>query len=245
MKPCLIIPFFLFSSLFSFSQESKIDSVNIIKTSRIIPSTKKYIQYIENLDGTIIFNSILTREIQETQYDEKSALLIIQKYQSEKGIDIDSSFVDNIYLKPIAYHTDISTEGHKEIVEFSENQITNRIIFADSVSYSTKFNNHFYNGVITNDIISELPLELGKVFNINMVNPGKRFYEYITSVKVLGIETVELNPSMKIKCWKLNVKFGNSNNGTSQWYSFDNQIQIKSLFEFGNGKKFIRTMIIQ
>lgn len=68
MKTFSLIIVFLFSSLFCFSHERKIDTVDIINASKIIPSTKKYIQYIQDLDGSINFNSILTREIQETQY---------------------------------------------------------------------------------------------------------------------------------------------------------------------------------
>ena len=52
-----------------------------------------------------------------------------------------------------------------------------------------------------------------------MVNPGKRQNDYTTTVKVLGMETIVLNSTTKIKCWKLNVTFGRSNNGTTEWYS--------------------------
>lgn len=245
MKAYSLALLLLTANLISFAQESKIDTISEIKASRIKPSTKKYIQYIENTDGTIKFNSILSREIQEIEFEGQKVYLIIQKYQSENGIDIDSSLVRKMNLMPIAYHSDISTEGHKEIVKFSETQISNRIVLEDSTYYSVEPNKNLYNSVIINEVISELPLEIGKNFIIKMVNPGKRFYEYITSVQVLKIESIELNPSVRIKCWKLNVKYGNSTIGNTEWYSVKKQIQIKSLFEYGDNKKFVRNMIVQ
>lgn len=245
MKYYIVIFSFLCLNHLLYSQELKIDSIDTIKATKVTPSIKKYIQYIENLDGSVTFNSILTREIQKINYKGDKAFLIIQKYQMSKGTDIDSSFVNAVNLKPLAYHTNISSQGYKEIVEFSKNEISNQIITGDSISNSMKSNNKSFNGVITNDVIGELPFEIGKVFVLNMVNPGKRYKEYTTTIKVLGIETIALNTTTKIKCWKLNITSGQSNKGTTEWYSMDYQIQMKSVFKFGEGKKFIRTMIIQ
>lgn len=225
-----------------FSQESKVDTVTTIITKRIIPSVKKYIQYSEMKNGRIAFQSILTREIKKTTYQEKDAYLIIQKYQSEKSIDLDSSYVYSSNLKPMIYHTNIQSGGYQEIVEFSKNKIFNKIIYKDSISESTKVNNNYYNGVIMDDIISELPLAEGKKFIIKAVNPGKRHFKYMAIISVVGIETIEINPSLKIKCWKLNVGNTDNNRAATQWYSVEGQHQIKTLFEFKGGK-FVRTMI--
>ncbi len=243
MKSCILSLLFFIINFSAYSQELKIDSVKVIKANRIVPSTKKYIQYTENKDGTINFNSILTREIQRTFYKGKHVFLIIQKYQTQKGISIDSSFVETINLKPIAYHTDIIIEGYQEKVEFSKNEISNITVFADSTSKSIKPNKDYYNGVIMNDLIGELPLNLNKKFLIKTVNPGMRYFEYNTIITVLGTETLDINSIKRIKCWKLKVSYA-SNRSATEWYSVDEQLQIKSLFEFDNGNKFIRTMII-
>lgn len=244
MKLPFLLAIFLFSSFLCFSKEQKNDTINSMQVARVVPSVKKYIQYIENENGTIKFNSILTRDIQKAKYANNSVILIIQKYQKSNGVDIDSSFIDAKTLKPIAYHTDIASQGYREVVEFSKNQITNQIIYRDSVSITKFPNKNLYNGVIINDLISELELEVGKQYNINVVNPGRRHYEYTISLEVVGIEMIGLKNSNQIKCWKLNVKYGDTTRSTLEWFSFDKQQQIKTIFDIGNGAKFIREMVI-
>jgi len=244
MKSSYLTLLFWIAFLFSYSQDLTANDVNIVTASKITPSTKRYIQYAERLDGTINFNSILTRAIQKINYQGENAFLIIQKYQQSNGVDIDSSIVAINSLKPIAYRTEISTEGYHERVDFKEQQITNRIIFEDSISTSTYENKHLYNGVMINEIIGELPLAIEKVFRIHAVNPGKRYSEYVISIHVLGIETLESVLEDQVKCWKLRVNYGIPNSSTLEWYSIEGQIQVKSLFEFGNGTKFIRKMIM-
>lgn len=222
----------------------KIDSIAVSKT---VPAEYNYIQFTENKDKTIDFNAILTRRIQQVVYKNEAVFLITQRYQTANGVDVDSSFVNLNGLKPIAYHTSIATENYQEIVEFGKHEISNSLISMDSIGSVIKTiekNNHFYNGVIINELIGELPLEKGMKFSFDLVNPGKRYYESSVNVSVIGLETLELSPSFSIACWKLEVKFGNSPKGTTEWYAFDNHIQIRSQFEFDNGNKFIRTMIV-
>lgn len=235
--------FFIASSQFAFNQNSTTDAVQTLKAKNIKPSTIKYIQYTEKKDGTIDFQSLLTREVKNTQYNGNDVYLITQKYQSQKSVDIDSSFVNANNLRPISYHSDIRSEGHKEIVEFSNNEISNSITFKDSVKAFAKPNLGSFNGVIMDDLIGELPLQKGKIFTIKSVNPGLRFFEYTTKITVLGIENLKINNITTIKCWKVKVSTSSNNKGSTKWYSIKDHLQVKSVYEFANGNKFIRSII--
>jgi len=223
-----------------------IDTVKSIIVQKLEPSNKKYIQYIENLDGTVHLNSILTRNIQRTRYNNQDALLMTQTYQTKKGIDIDSSIVNSKTLMPYAYFTNIKSGAYQEKVIFSNNKIINKVIANDSVDIKKIPNNNYYNGVIINDIISELPLALNKKFVVNCINVGKTVYEYTTTISVEGVDFINVNSLEAIECWRLNVT--NIINGkemiNNQWYSKNDHVQIKLIFELSNGSQFIRNLII-
>lgn len=165
-------------------------------------------------------------------------------YQKSKGLDTDSSYVDGETLKPIAYRTDIATSKYKEHKAFLETQIKSRVIYPDSVSTSIFENKHKYNGVIINDLISALPLEMGKVFKIDLVNPGIRFREYTVSIEVLGKEKLNLGVNKDVNCWKLKVNYGMANSFNEEWFTVGGQVQIRSELKMKNGSRFIRTIIL-
>lgn len=209
---------------------------------RVVPSEKKYLQFTEKKDGTIGFQSILTRKVVKTDYAGQEQLLIIQTYQSGKSIDRDSSFCDAGTLKPLAYFTSIPSEEHDEKVIFTESGIENVVIYKDSTARILKDNKGFYNGVITDDIIATMPLQENARFSVKMVNPGLRFFEYELQVEVQGQEDVEIAGIGKIPCWKIKTS-ARAGSFALEWYSVKGQVQIKKRFEFKDGTVFNRILL--
>ncbi|WP_315817502.1 hypothetical protein [Paraflavitalea speifideaquila] len=159
---------------------------------KLNPSERKYLQYTETKDGLIHFNAVLTRTIQKTTYQGKDAFLIIQMYQTAKGIDRDSSYCQPTNLEPLAYSSAIQSEQYQEQVLFANGIIENTITFKDSTRRFTKTNAHFYNGVMTDELIAVLPFEKQKQFVLKTVNPGMRYFEYTTQVEVEGKEMISI-----------------------------------------------------
>jgi hypothetical protein len=197
---------------------------------------------VEKKNGLISFQSILTRKVEKANYKGQQQLLIIQTYQSGKFIDKDSSYCNAETLKPLAYFTDIQSEGHKERVTFAENEIENIVFFKDSITKNIEENKFLYNGVVLNDIITTMPLKANTKFLIKMVMPGLRYFEYTTEVEVLGKEVIEIPGIGKIKCWKIRTT---SRTGSSslEWYTVKGQVQIMKKFDLKNGDSFKRVMI--
>lgn len=212
-------------------------------TERLTPFTQKYLQYTETKEGTINFNAILTRNVQKTTYRGRNVLLITQTYQTGKSINKDSSFCDLQTLTPIAYFTYIKAEHYKEQVFFLTDSISNTILFADSLQQFSRKASGVYNGVMTDELISALPLTAGKQFLLKTVNPGRHYFEYVTRILVDSKEEVVLPDDKKIMCWKLRVYQGEGNGFSTQWYSVDKHRQIKTRSESANGNAFIRIAI--
>ncbi|PKP32700.1 MAG: hypothetical protein CVU00_11430 [Bacteroidetes bacterium HGW-Bacteroidetes-17] len=242
MKLTIIILLFIYTAN-TFSQSSNNENYIVGKgIEKIIPSERKYLQFTENENGLIIFQSILTRKIENLVVEGTSQMLITQTYQMNKFIDVDSSYCNPKTLQPLAYFTDIQSEGHKEKVKFTEKEIENTIIFKDSISKSIKDNKGFYNGVIMDDIIATMPLKTNTKFSVKLVNPGLRYFEYLKEIEVLGQEEIEVAGLGKINCWKIVANRGKKNE-TLEWYSVKNQIQIKKKYDFKNGRVFYRIML--
>lgn len=208
---------------------------------KLAPFERKYIQYIETKEGFIRFNSILTRTCKPITGENGNNWLIIQAYQSGNYINIDSSICEKSTLLPVAYNTHIQSDAYREKVSFSGTGITNTILYTDSSTSSTKPNQGRYNGVMTDDIVSCMPLAVGASFTINVVNPGVRFSEYTTTVTVEAMEEIDISGLGKIPCWR--VRNGKGNNTTIEWYSVKEHIQVKKKFEMGNGNNFYRVLL--
>lgn len=210
---------------------------------RVIPSEKKYLQFTEKKDGLINFQSILTRKIEQINYKGEQQLLIVQTYQSNKSIDRDSSICNANTLMPLAYFTDIPSEGHKETVVFSETTIENTVFFKDSITQTKKENKGFYNSVIADNIIATMPLKHNAKFSVKMVNPGLRYFEYTAEVEVLGQEDLEIAGMGIIPCWKIKTS-ARAGSFALEWYSVKGQIQVKKRFEFKDGSVFYRILLV-
>jgi hypothetical protein len=209
---------------------------------KLQPAEEKFIQYTETKEGLINFNAILTRKIEKTTYHGTDAFLIVQTYQSGKAVDKDSSYCDANTLMPLAYCTDIQSEQHQEKVSFTNGVINNTIIFKDSVQQFTRSAPDFYNGVVTDDLIRLLPLQEKKQFIFKTLNPGMRYFEYMTVVDVEAKEEISLPGGEKVLCWRTRVTTGS--NYTLQWYTVKDCHQVKKKFTLKNGGAFIRAAIV-
>lgn len=239
-KSIYLLPSFLLLAISTLA--FKRDTFEIKKIHQSIgPATRKYIQYTETGAGTINFNALLTRSIEKTIYNGKEAWLIIQQYQSAKAIDRDSSYCDLYTLRPLAYFTDIQSELHQEQVLFRGNSIDNKIIFKDSTKQTMQADNGFYNGVMTDELIAALPLEQNKQFILKTVNPGLRYFEYVTTVFVEDKELISLSAAGPVWCWRVRVTTGNT--FTLQWYTVKGHEQVKKKYSMKNGNTFIRVAV--
>jgi hypothetical protein len=239
----LLVMLQLFLSFSLFSQQAQSDTFIVTKAgSKIKPAANKYLQYTQKANGLVMFQSLLTREIKNVIYEGREQLLIIQTYQSQKTIDKDSSYCDVHTLMPIAYYSDVQSEGHKEKVLFTKDKIDNTVVYTDSIKHFTKENAQRYNGVMDNEIISVMPLKPGATFVVRSVNPGIRFFEYNQTVIVEGKEELVLPGIGKIWCWRIKTS-SRPGFSSTEWYSVKNKIQIKSRFQFTNGDTFNRILL--
>jgi hypothetical protein len=203
---------------------------------------RRYLQYTELKDGKVKFGALLTRKAEKTTFTGRNAMLFIQTYQFEKTIDRDSSYVDPTTLLPISYFTDIQSEGHHEKVMFTGSQILNKVEYKDSTTDLVQTDKGWFNGVISDDIIGSLPLKEKAVFAFHAINPGKRYFEYTVSVTVEAKEELEIPGLGKRSCWR--IRIGSEKDGTLEWYTVKEQIQVKKRFLFKNGNIFYRVMIL-
>ncbi|MEI9810618.1 MAG: hypothetical protein WDO16_23620 [Bacteroidota bacterium] len=236
---------FISCCLFSFAQNSAPDTFTVTNAlKKLAPFERKYIQYTETKEGNIKFNSILTRKLERVTIASQDAWLTVQTYQLDNHIDRDSSFSDATTLRPVAYFSDVQSEDHREKVTFSQNGITNTTIYKDSTQTIVKENSQWYNGVIADEIISCMPLKSNASFVFKAVNPGLRYFEYITVATVEGQEEIEIAGLGKILCWKVRTGKGGKN-GSLEWYTVKGQVQVKKKFEFGNGSSFYRVLLVK
>lgn len=240
----LLFTLLVFSCCLSFGQTAIPDTFTVIKADKkLVPFERKYIQYIETANGLIKLNAVLTRKLERRSWEGKDAWLSVQTYQLETHINTDSSFCELTTLEPIAYLTDIPSEGHKENVVFAPHAITNTIIYKDSTKTTLKENNSRYNGVITDDIISCMPLKLNASFVIKVVNPGLRYMEYSTTVTVEAQEEIEIPGLGKIPCWRIRVGKGGKGDPI-EWYTVKGQVQVKKKFDLGKGQSWYRVLLV-
>jgi|GEM_PF-831117 len=206
------------------------------------PFERRYLQYTEMPDGKARLSALLTRKAERTTYDGRDAMLVVQTYQFEKGIDRDSSYVNPTSLLPLSYFTDIQSEGHHEKVIFNDTAILNRVEYKDSTTDQTRPNKNWFNGVITDDIIASLPLKEKAVFAFRAINPGKRYFEYVVAATVEAKEELDIPGLGKRTCWR--IRIGSEKDGTKEWYTVKEQIQVKKMFRFKNGNVFYRVMVL-
>ncbi|MET0463350.1 MAG: hypothetical protein ABW007_09350 [Chitinophagaceae bacterium] len=208
---------------------------------KVQPFERRYLQYTALKDGKIRLSSLLTRKAEVTSYKGAAALLFTQQYQLEKATDTDSSFVSSDSFLPLAYFTAIQSEGHREEVLFSADRIQNTIVYKDSSAFFEKPGHSWFNGVVTDDIISRLPMKKGAVFAFMAVNPGKRYYEYPVVITIEGKEDLLIPGIGNLPCWR--VRIGEEKDGIQEWYTLKEQIQVKKLARLKNGNVFHRVLI--
>lgn len=205
---------------------------------QLSPSVHRFIQYTETQDGLILFNSILTRSIQLTQFRGRKAFLIVQTYQTPKHIDRDSSYCDVVTLRPLGYFTEVASNQQREVVLFDSGLVNNSIQYKDSSQLFSRKDVGSYNGVMADDLIALLPLRKHGHFVFPTLNPGAHYTEYTTVVEVEAKELLKLGNGQSEMCWRLRVSTGSSY--TLQWFSVKGHRQLKKQFMFKNGNVFYR-----
>lgn len=233
----LIISGLLLANVLAFAQDTISVGDSRMKYKGAI-GERKYVQYIESATGAVNFNSLLTRKIERSS---GSKILISQTYQSANGIDYDSSYCTASTLEPLNYHTYIKSEGHREHVTFHDDKIANVTFFKDSSQTIVKENVGYFNGVMTDELIAALPLKEGASFVFKTVNPGLRFYPYVTRIVVVGKELLKI-AGQDFPCWRIRVNQGGPSDAM-EWYTVKDRIQVMKKFPLGNGSIFYRVLI--
>lgn len=238
----LVISFNGISSVFHAQNKSQNSSLENPDQEFSSYYKRKYLQYTEGKNGLVIFQSILVRSSDSVVYNGKKSRAITQHYHMSNFIDTDSSICDPVTLLPLAYYSQLNSEGYNEEVIFTPKTILNKITFKDTVKSTTRINNSFMNGVVEDDLVSRLDFTKDTMFTLHVVNPGLLFTEYQIKVRVLGKELLEVAGYGKIPCWKLDINSG-AKNGATAWYSEKNHIQFKKTFLLPDGNLFTRTLL--
>jgi hypothetical protein len=220
-----------------FAQDTLFVRDNLL-SRRVLTGERKYIQFIETPDKTIIFNTFLTCKIEEM---DNGRILISQAYQSSRGLDFDSSICETLTLRPLYYHATIHSRSYRERVTFLSDRIINETFFTDSTQTVVKQNMGYFNGVMTDELIGSSPLKSGVTFIFKTVNPGLRFRSYVTRVMVEEQETLKIE-GQDVLCWRIRVNQEGSSDAI-EWYTVQDRIQVMKKFNLGNGSTFYRVSI--
>lgn len=203
----------------------------IKKAATIEAEYNKYILYMEMPDGKIRNMSLQTRSVEELEFNNVKTWALIQKYQSDKGINADTSYFMPGTLLPIAYRTYIATQGaYKEVVDITQGKIKSTVIYTDSVKNNDKdVAYNFYNATMDAYIISKLPLKEGYATKFKAINTGKNYFEFTIKIKVTSSEKIVLPGGKEIDCWIVEEDNGGPMK-SYLWYSKTNQEYIKRKF---------------
>src|SRR6478735_3907043 len=136
-------------------------------SGKVQSGTNKYLQYFTDSLGQVLrINTFKTRTVKQDPAND-NVLWVIQRYNKAKGNKVDFS--------PLAYHTDISSAGYKEVVQFTKDSINTDVIYKDStkhVSYGSSPD--YFIATTMEDMMGMLPLKEGYTVLIKNINPGIR-----------------------------------------------------------------------
>lgn len=238
MKYLLIL---LFAPLFSMAGETDtLQAGQRLPLRSIQPQQSQYLLYWEMPDGKTKFVALETRTVSSIMLAGKPVYIFVQQYSNEKGTDYDTSFFDAKTLLPLQYRSDIASAGYREAIDFNGTSVHTTIRYADSVTQTSKEIPLSLLAPMEDLIFSLLPLKDGYQATYRALNPGKHHFEFFTSLRVTGSDTLELPDHTLLPCWK--VTSGKGPSSSIVWYSKKDQQFIRR--EFNNGKGIFKKVML-
>ena len=222
----LILPAFLLS--FTRKTDVKPD------IKKIKPNKQQYLIYTQKGDKVNLL-SYLQRTIKDTIYNNKPALLCVQRYDQLKGTDFDSCFLNKTTMFPLEYRAIVGNQ--KEHFVFSNGKVVGKVTEKDSVinKVDEVFETGVYNSVAELELIESLPLKLNLEYKTRLINPGYPVSN--TTLKVIAEENVIFNGNT-IPCWVVLGLHNNSTTGAKYWIAKASGQLQKQFFQLKNGTQW-------
>lgn len=241
-----IISLLLLTGIFiekGYSQHSDTLKIGtVINKLPIQADSAKYLLYWDLPGDRYRQVALETRKIEQHQLNGKPTWVFIQKYQTEKGTDADTTYFNDSTLQPLAYRTHISSQGYRELVDFGTDVLTTKIIYADSViTNEQRIPYHYINAAMEDYVISKLPLQNHYSVCYYLLNPGKNHSTLYEQVTVSGTEKFILPDYQEVECWKLELNNGFSK--TVAWYSKKDKTFLKKQFITAQRGSFIKVRL--
>ncbi|BFG70118.1 hypothetical protein KACHI17_09990 [Sediminibacterium sp. KACHI17] len=242
MKVCMAIAFVCFV-IPSFSQKDTVALGKGFRASAPLAYKSDYLQVWRMPDGTARMPLFASKSVELLTFNNTPTWALIQQYRKEKTVDRDTTYFDEKTLQPLAYRTNLPSEGYSENVSFTKDLITVQIQYKDSskvISYPVS--GGYIQATMMDYLISKLPLQKGYSTSFRSVNAGSHFDEMITTITVTDKEDLVFSSSMSIPCWKVEVITGKSKSW--QWYSVAEQSLMK--LELGSKERalFVKSRIL-
>lgn len=226
-----------------YSQNS--DTLKIGSVINMLPiqaDSAKYLLYWDLPGNGYRHVALETRKIEQQQLNGIPTWVFIQKYQTEKGTDADTTYFNESTLQPLAYRTHISSQGYRELIDFAADLLTTKIIYADSLIVNEKRMPYNYLHAAMEDlIISKLPLQNNYSVCYYLLNPGKNHSSLYEQITVSGTDIFILPDHQKTECWKLEINNGFSK--TVAWYSKKDKTFLKKQFVTAQRGSFIKVRL--
>lgn len=228
--------FFLCSitCLHIYSQNDTLSLGNGFKTKLPKVFKEDYIQSWHLPNGTVQNTIIANKSIELLALNNKPTWAFIQHYRSSKFVDSDTTFFDGITLQPLAYRTNIASQGYKETVSFNKELINVVIQYKDSTKEkSYPASGGYIQATMREYLVSALPLKKGYSTVFRIINAGLNYAEMSTRITVVDKEDIPLTRNSKIACWKVEMITGTSK--STHWFTVEDQTYLK--MEWGTPEK--------
>lgn len=216
------------------SQNATLPLGNGFKTKLPKPFKEDYIQSWRLPNGTVQNTIIATKSVELLAFNNKPTWAFIQHYRSNKFVDSDTTFFDEITLQPLAYRTNIASQGYKESVSFNKDLINVIVQYKDSTKEkSYPASGGYIQATMMEYLVSELPLKKGYSTVFRIINAGLNYADMSTRITVVDKEDIPFTRNSTIACWKVEMMTGN--NKSTHWFSVEDQTYLK--MEWGTPEK--------
>lgn len=211
------------------SIDTLIAGTSLKRAKTIQRQSHQYFLYFIMPDGKNRAVGLETRSVELLLLNGEPTWAFVQKYQTEKAVDADTTFFKAKTLLPVAYRTNIASQNYREVVDFEAMIMKNKIIYKDSVKeYNKDVALNYYNAPMADYVYEKLPLKEGYSITFRSINTGKNYFDFKTKITVTGSDKIQLPDGKTLDCWVLE-----EDNGFSKsvlWYTKKEQEFIKRKF---------------
>jgi hypothetical protein len=214
--------------------------VPVLEGRRIRPRTQQFILYSLR-DGRRSPTSLLTRTVELGEQDGTNIIRVVQRYESARGVSVDSSVMHAGTLAPLSYRSHLTTQV--EAFDFSPTQAIGTITPLDSTGAVRRVEQPLpepvYNAVVLEELIGTLPLRPGPQMRLPAYNPGRQLLNL--TVQVTGHEALRLPGGGRLDCWIVTMTGGGG--PATFWISQRTRELIRSRTVLPDGSEFWRVRL--